>query len=97
MTPAIEPRRKFLDSVIVFRDYFVGWLAVVFATVLVASPWVLLSLGGWGLFLRWYLLPYPIALVGFAILMALVYRRELPVRARNWRGNRKSEELRKAA
>lgn len=97
MTPAIDPRRRFLDSAIVFRDYLDGWLAILFAIVLVASPWILLPLGGWGLFFRWYLLPYPIVLISFVVLMTLVYRRELLARARNRRGNGRSEDLPKAA
>jgi len=44
-----------------------------------------------------YLLPYFIVLISFAVLMTLVYRRELLASARNWTGNGKSENVRKAA
>ncbi len=62
-------------------------LIILFAIVVVASPWILLFSGGWRLFLRWYLIPYPFVLLGFALIMAFVNRRDLLVRARNWRRN----------
>jgi hypothetical protein len=68
-------------------------LIIVFSIVCMASPWILLFSGGWRLFLRWYLLPYPFVLLGFGLIMAFSNRRELLVRLRNWRAIRKSEEL----
>jgi hypothetical protein len=65
-------------------------IVVLFVLLVVASPWILFFSGGWRLLLRWYLLPYPFVLLGFALLMALANRRELLVRVRNWRAARKS-------
>jgi len=92
-----DPWRRFLASLVVFWDFMVAALAILVALVLVVSPWLLLSIGGWPLFLRWYLLPYPFGLAAFTAIMAFVYRRELLARARNWRADRKSQELKKAA
>jgi hypothetical protein len=81
-----------------FTRSLVALLPVVFAVLLVvwavASPWIILLYGGWRLLLRWSLLQYPLALLGFGLIMALVNRRELLVRVRNWRAARKSKELR---
>jgi hypothetical protein len=84
-----------------FMQSLVAPLPVVFAVLLVVwavtSPWIILLYGGWRLLLRWCLLQYPFALLGFAVIMALVNRRELLVRVRNWRAARKSKELRETA
>jgi len=76
-------------------------LPVVFAVLLVvwavASPWIALLNGGWRSLLRWCLLQYPFVLLGFALIMALINRRELLVRVRDWRAARKSKELRETA
>lgn len=67
-------------------------LLMIAVVVIMVSPWILLLSGGWHLFLRWYLLPYPFVFLGFALIMALVQRRELLVRVRNWRAARKAKE-----
>jgi len=81
-----------------FMQKLVASLRVVFALLLVVgvvvSPWVIFLKGGWRLILRCYLLPYPLVLLGFALIMALVNRRELLTRLRNWR---KTEKLRETA
>ena len=64
-----------------FRDNLLALVALplvhLVGIVVVVSPWLILFSGGWRPFLRWYLLPYPFALVGFAIIMAFVSRRQL--------------------
>jgi hypothetical protein len=87
----------FTDELVVFRDYLVVVLLILPSTVIVASPWILFFVGGWRLFLRWYLLPYPFALIGFAIIMALINSRELKARLANWRASPKSNQLKNAA
>jgi hypothetical protein len=66
--------------------------AVLLGTVLVASPWIILFHDGWPpslrLFVRLYLLPYPLVMLAFALIMACVCRRELTVRVRKWRAAR---------
>jgi len=100
MTSRYPFARRFRDILFAFRD-LVALLLVVFAALLgiaiVVSPWIILGRGGWRLFLPLYLLPYALLLVGFALIMAFLNRRELLVRVRNWRAARKSTELRKAA
>jgi cobalamin biosynthesis protein CobD/CbiB len=64
-------------------------LVALFAPVIVALPWIILFLAGWHLYLY--------VLVGFALIMLCLNRRELAGRVRNWRAARKSKELRKAA
>ena len=92
----------------VLRDIFVvfmgvvgllGWVLVALLGVwIVVSPWIILRLGGWRLFLRLYLLPYVFVLVGLALIMMFFNRRELLVRVRDWRAERASQQnLRKAA
>jgi hypothetical protein len=93
----IESRGRFLHRLLVFRDYLVAVLAVLLAIVLVASPWILPFVGGWRPFVRWYLLPYPLALAAFAIIISCVYRCDLVVRARNRRADCDSQEVKKAA
>lgn len=66
-------------------------LLMIAIVVLMVSPWILLFSGGWHLFLLWYVLPYPFVFLGFALILALVHRRELLVRVRNWRAARKAE------
>jgi len=72
-----------------FRDNLLALVALplvhLVGIVVVVSPWLILFSGGWRLFLRWYLLPYPFALVGFAIVVAFVSRRQLLVRVREWK------------
>ena len=81
-----------------FRKGLVARLRVVFAGLLLVwalvSPWIIFIYGGWRMLLRWYLRPYPFVLLGFALVMALINRRELLVEVRNWRAARKSKELR---
>jgi len=76
----------------------VASLSVAFALLLgvwvVVSPWVIFLKGGWRLLLRCYLLPYPLVVLSFALIMAFVNRRELLTRVRNWRAKRKTEKLR---
>jgi hypothetical protein len=60
-------------------------LANLVGIVVGVSPWFILVSGGSRLFLRWYLLPYPFALVGFAIIVTFVSRRHLLVRVREWK------------
>jgi len=69
--------RRFRDSLVALIALFLTVLAQLFGIVVVVSPWLILFSGGWRPFLRWYLLPYPFALVGFAIIMAFVSRRQL--------------------
>jgi len=84
-----------------FMQNLVAPLPVVFAVLLavwaVVSPWISFLKGGRRLLLRWCLLQYPLVLLSFALVMALVNRRELLVRVRNWRATRKSKELRGTA
>jgi hypothetical protein len=78
------PARRFR-----FRDSFAVLIPLQFANLLGivvgVSPWLILFSGGWRLFLRWYLLPYPFALVGFGIIVTFVSRRQLLVRVREWK------------
>jgi hypothetical protein len=76
MSSLDPPAQRFTDELVVFRDYLVVVLLILPATVIVASPWILFFAGRWCLFLRWYLIPYPFALAGFAIFMALIDSRE---------------------
>lgn len=79
MSSLDPPAQGFTDELVVFRDYLVVVLLLILpATVIVALPWILFLAGRWRLFLRWYLIPYPFALTGFAIFMALINSRELP-------------------
>jgi hypothetical protein len=71
-------------------------LAILLTVWVVASPWILLIYGGWRMLLRSYLLPYPLVLLAFGLVMALFNRRELLARVRNWRAGRKSKLLMKA-
>jgi|ERR1035441_2106328 hypothetical protein len=89
--------RIFRDNLLAFLAPLPALLAVLFVIVIVASPWVLLAIGGWHLFLRLYLIPYPFVLVAFGLIMAVINRRELLVRFRDWRASRKPAELKKAA
>jgi hypothetical protein len=74
--------RQFRDSLVALITWV---LAHLFGILVMVSPWLILFSGGWRPFLRWYLLPYPFALVGFAIIMAFVSRRQLLVRVREWK------------
>jgi uncharacterized RDD family membrane protein YckC len=89
--------QRLTDELVVFREYLVVVLLILPATVIVASPWILTLAGGWRLFLRWYLLPYPFALAGFAIIMAFFNRRELKVRFGSWKASQKSRQVRDVA
>ncbi len=89
--------RIFMDDLIAFVDQLLTVLAYFVATVIMGAPWIILWVGGWRLFLRLYLLPYPFILVSFALIMALLNRRELVARVRNRRAPRKPTESKKAA
>jgi uncharacterized RDD family membrane protein YckC len=97
MSSLDPPAQRFTDELVVFRDYLVVVLLILPATVIVASPWILFFAGGWRLFLGWYLLPYPFALIGFATIMALINSRELKARFGIWRTSPKSNQLKNAA
>jgi len=64
-------------------------LVALVGPVLIAAPWIILYFGGWRLYLY--------VLVGFALIMALMNRRELRSRVRNWRAAPKLKKLKKAA
>lgn len=87
----------FTDELVVFRDYLVVVLLILPSTVIVASPWILFLARGWHWLLRWYVLPYPFALACFAIIMALINRRELKGRIGTWRATPKSKQLKNLA
>jgi hypothetical protein len=88
MTPAAQGFMRSLAARIpfVFAALLVLWV--------VAWPWFTLIYGGRHLLVRWYLLPYLFVLLGFALLMAVAYRRELHVRMQNWRAARRSTKPR---
>ena len=93
--------RVLRDILFVFMDLvaLLGWVLVALLGIwIVVSPWIILGLGGWRLFLRLYLLPYVFVLVGLALIMMFLNQRELLVRVRDWRAERASQQnLRKAA
>lgn len=93
--------RVFSDILVVFMDGVapLPWVLVALLGIwIVVSPWIILGLGGWRLFLRLYLLPYVIVLVGWVLIMTFLNRRELLVRLLDWRAARASQQnLRKAA
>jgi hypothetical protein len=93
--------RVLRDILVVFMDLvaLLGWVLVALLGIwIVVSPWIILGLGGWRLFLRLYLLPYVFVLVGLALIMMFLNQRELLVRVRDWRAERASQQnLRKAA
>lgn len=97
MTSRYPLARILRDNLVALIAPLPALLTVLFVIVIVASPWIILGIGGWRLFLRLYLLQYPFVLVGFALIMAFLNRRELLVRVRDWRAARKPTELRKAA
>jgi len=92
-------RYSFWDEIVASVEWLLKLvLPAVFAIVIVASPWVYLYVFGWRLFLRLYPVLYLCTLAGFALIMALLNRRELLVRVRKWRAaRRQTTDLKKAA
>jgi hypothetical protein len=72
-------------------DDLVALTTTLIAIAIGVLPWLLLFLGGWRLLLRWYLIPYPFVLIGFAIIMLLFNRREILARVQKGRAPRESE------
>ena len=88
MTSRYPLARRFKDSFVPLIALVLTALARLLGIVVVVAPWLMLLSGGWRLFLRWYLLPYPFALVGFATIVALVSHRQVQVRVREGRAAR---------
>jgi hypothetical protein len=86
--------RRFMHSLAARLPIALALLLVLWA---IASPWIIVLYGGWRLALRLYPIQYLLVFLGFALVMALVYRRELIVRILNWRAARKIRRLREPA